>query len=117
MKHFLPVLFLFLVTSLSIAQSNTWNSTANQRSTRTILESNNPIQIFPNPATSYIGITEVKGVQKILIFNLVGRKMKQYENIAKDRQYFIGDLPKGMYLVQLLNQQNKVITTRRVSKR
>lgn len=116
MKHFLPVLFLFLVTSVSIAQSNTWSSKASQRSTRTLLE-NNPIQVFPNPATSYIGITEVNGVQKILVFNLVGRKMKQFENIAKDRQYFIGDLPKGMYLVQLLDLQNKVITTRRVSKR
>ncbi|MEM6378073.1 MAG: T9SS type A sorting domain-containing protein [Bacteroidota bacterium] len=116
MKHFLPVFFLFLVTSFSIAQSNTWNSTPSQRSSRTVLE-NNPIQVFPNPATSYIGITEVKGVEKVLIFNLVGRKMKQFENIAKDRQYFIGDLPKGMYLVQLLDQQNKVITTRRVSKR
>lgn len=116
MKHFLPVFFLFLVTSFSIAQSNAWSGTPSQRSSRIMLE-NNPIQVFPNPATSYIGITEADGVQKILVFNLVGRKMKQFEDIAKDRQYFIGDLAKGMYLVQLLDQQNKVITTRRVSKR
>jgi hypothetical protein len=116
MKHFLPVFLFIFFTSLSIAQSNSWNSKLGNNPSSIAL-STNSIQVYPNPATSYIGITEVEGVGKILVFNLVGRKMKQYVDIAKDKRYFVGDLPKGMYLVQMLDQQNKVITTRRVSKR
>lgn len=76
-----------------------------------------PIQVYPNPATNYFGITEIEGVQKIYVFNLVGKRMKQYQDIAIDKQYFIGDLPRGMYLVQMVGEKNKVIVTRRVSKR
>ena len=115
MKHILPlVFFLFLFVIVSDAQSSAWYSTP-AKIQRTA--SNPDIQVFPNPTTSYFGITEVNNVKKIIIFNLVGRKMKQYEDIAKDKRYFIGDLPKGMYLVQMIGSDSKIITTRRISKR
>lgn len=75
------------------------------------------INIYPNPATSFIGLSHSKGVKRILIFNMVGRQMKSFEAGEADNQYFIGDLNRGMYLIQLLGENNKVITTKRVSKR
>ena len=115
MKHILPlVFFLFLFANISDAQSRAWYSTSAKTQRTTI---NPDIQVFPNPTTSHFGITEVNGVKKIIIFNLVGRKMKQYQDIAKDKRYFIGDLPKGMYLVQMIGGDSKIITTKRISKR
>ena len=48
---------------------------------------------------------------------MVGRQMKSFEAGEVDSRYFIGDLNRGMYLVQILGENNKIITTKRVSKR
>ena len=115
MKHFLPVVFFLLIATITTAQSSNWSSSGSSKTKA--LATNTIIQVFPNPATSYFSLTEIDNVKQVLVFNLVGRKMKQFTEIAKDKQYFIGDLPKGMYLVQMLNKQEKIITTRRISKR
>lgn len=75
------------------------------------------ISIYPNPATNYISIDNDQTVKSIKIFNLVGRKLKSFDNIQKNEQYDISTLPNGMYLVQVIDQSNKVITTQRISKR
>lgn len=76
------------------------------------------LQIFPNPFTSYISLGEnATGlVGKILVFNLVGRQMKKFDFVNGEK-YYVGDLPKGMYLVQLLGTKGKILRTKRVSKR
>jgi hypothetical protein len=75
------------------------------------------ISIYPNPATNYISINKDENVKQIAIFNLVGRKLKTIEDVEKDEQYDVSDLPNGMYLVQIIDKSNKIITTQRVSKR
>ena len=79
-------------------------------------EKNVQIQVYPNPATDYIAISEDKPVQRLAIFNLVGRQMREFE-VAKGRQYPVADLPDGIYLIQLIDHGNQVITTHRISKR
>lgn len=46
---------------------------------------------------------------------MVGRPMKQFKAAANEK-YPIGDLIPGMYLVQLLDVDQKVIATRRIRK-
>ena len=75
------------------------------------------ITVYPNPATNYISIDNADNVKKITIINLVGRKLKTFENIQQDERYDVTELPNGMYLVQIIDNSNKVITTVRVSKR
>ncbi len=75
------------------------------------------ISIYPNPATNYISIDNDENVKSIIIFNLVGRKMLTFDNIRKDEQYDVSTLSNGMYLVQVTDQANKIITTQRISKR
>ncbi len=75
------------------------------------------IQVFPNPTTSHIELSKSDGVAQIIVYNLVGKKMKTFVNVADGQKYYVGDLPNGMYLVQLLSASNDIITTRRVSKR
>lgn len=108
------LLSFFIICGVGVyAQSNSKISKSQK------LESLN-LQIFPNPVTTSFEITynevETTGVNTISIFNLVGRKLKSFD-ANNGSKYYIGDLPKGMYLVQLLGQKNKIITTRRLSKR
>lgn len=114
MKHSLLFLFLF-VFSLSVAYSQTSFSDR-----LTIKPQNNKekvdLQIFPNPAIDYIGITKNEVVRHVAVFNLVGRQMKNFEAVDGEK-YYVGDLPRGMYLVQLLGADNQIITTQRVNKR
>ena len=74
------------------------------------------ITIFPNPATEFISIANDLNVKEVSIFNLVGRKMKTLDAVIGER-YDVSNLPNGMYLVQLRDENLKVITTQRISKR
>ncbi len=75
------------------------------------------ISVYPNPVTNFISINKADNVNAISVFNLVGRKLKTFRDIEKDQRYDVSDLPNGMYLVQILDSANKIITTQRVSKR
>lgn len=74
------------------------------------------LKIYPNPASNFIQLKVTAGVSAIIIYNLVGRKIKDFTP-AKDKTYLIADLPKGMYLIQLLDFSGKVLTTQRLSKK
>lgn len=74
------------------------------------------IQIFPNPTTDYIQLTNSEEVARIVIINMVGRTLRVFEAIEDQKLYRIGDLPRGMYLVQIIGDKNKIITTKRVKK-
>ena len=72
--------------------------------------------VFPNPATEYITVTNDDAVRNIYVFNLVGRKIKTFD-VTKGERYEIGDLPNGLYVVQLIGKTNKVLTTQRLTKK
>lgn len=75
------------------------------------------VSVYPNPATNYISVNKDENIKSIVVFNLVGRKLKTIENVQKNEHYDVTNLPKGMYLVQVIGTDNKVITTQRISKR
>ena len=74
------------------------------------------LKVFPNPAINFIQLKESSKVGAIIIYNLVGRKIKNFTPV-KDKAYQITDLPKGMYLIQLLDFSGKVLSTQRLSKK
>ena len=110
-KNLLILPFLFL-TVLILSQTNTY--TPSSKTGQTV--SKKSIKIYPNPAFNFIGISELSNVSNIIIYNLVGRKMKMFA-AQKGEKYNVSDLPKGMYLVQLLTTNGKVLTTKRLSKK
>ncbi len=111
MKHYYPLFFFLFFTISGFAQAD-WPSGPGDEAAEKV-----DIQIYPNPATSYIGLTDASNVGRVLVFNLVGRQLKMFEGVQSDERLYIGDLNKGIYLVQILDEGNNVITTRRVSKR
>lgn len=74
------------------------------------------VAVFPNPATEFITVNNEDAVKNIYVFNLVGRKMKTFE-VEKGERYEIGDLPNGLYVVQLIGRNNKVLTSQRLTKK
>lgn len=75
------------------------------------------LAIYPNPAVEFIAVNDEEAtVKQIVIFNLVGKKVRSFDAMPNER-FPIGDLPKGMYLVQLLDGENKIINTQKVNKK
>ena len=74
------------------------------------------IKIFPNPTVDFISITEAQYVERLIIYNIVGRPVKMFE-ANYNNTYNIVDLPTGMYLVRLMGEDDKTIKTVRLSKK
>lgn len=114
MKHFL----LFLTLVLFIIPKAIGQTSAKTGGWYAAVEADRGalIEVYPNPTTSHIGLTDVQGVQKVMIFNLAGRQMKIFEDIAPDKKFYVGDLPRGIYLVRIMGEKSKTLTTKRISK-
>jgi len=102
MKHFLLVFALVLVGSAALRAQN---------------KSLADLSVFPNPTTDYISVKDNNdAVGFITVFNLVGKKVKEFE-FVKGEQYYVADLMKGMYLVQILDRAKHTLTTQKLDKR
>ena len=71
------------------------------------------VSVFPNPATEFITVNNEDAVKNIYVFNLIGRKMKNFE-VVKGERYDVADLPNGLYIVQLVGRNNKILTTQKM---
>ena len=74
------------------------------------------LSVFPNPATDYIELSNNDVVDRMIIYNLLGREIKNF-NVVNGRQYEVADLPNGMYLVSLINEEEGILKTFRLNKR
>jgi hypothetical protein len=114
MKHILPVFFVLLFactlsTQTSYATPPYYDLSGD--------EDRVEVKIYPNPATDFIALTDISNVKKITIYNLLGRQMKTFVCHNVDEKHYVGDLPRGMYLVQIISNKDKIIKTQRVNKR
>jgi hypothetical protein len=75
------------------------------------------LTVYPNPATEYIFVQDNNdAVSEVLIFNLIGKKVKVF-TYNKGEQFYVADLAKGMYLVQLIDHNKHILTTQKLEKR
>ena len=74
------------------------------------------LTVFPNPATEYFKVSEIPNLKHIELFNIVGNKVRSFDAVPQ-KQYYVGDLTDGIYLVRLLSTNGKIIKTIRLSKR
>ena len=74
------------------------------------------LTLFPNPTSDYFQISDLAGLKSIEVFNIVGTKVKAFDAIPQ-KQYFVGDLNEGMYLVRLISSSKKILKTVRMSVR
>jgi len=74
------------------------------------------VSVYPNPTSDFFGISNSTEVARLTIFNLVGKEMRSFE-AEEGIKYSVGDLPNGMYLIQMTDHNKKIINTQRLQKR
>jgi len=75
------------------------------------------LSVFPNPANEFISVQDNNDVVgQLAVYSLIGRKLKEFDYV-KGEQYPIGDLPKGMYLIQVLDKNREILKTQKIDKR
>jgi hypothetical protein len=77
---------------------------------------NNDIRVYPNPAVDYIRITDNDNVSKVWIYNILGKRVKAYDVEVSGMKFDIRDLPRGMYIVRLIDNNEELVMTRRINK-
>jgi len=79
-----------------------------------IADSDRP-KLYPNPAGNYFNIENDQSVERIEIFNVVGRLVLS-GNYNTGSQIDIGDLQSGLYFVKMFDEHNGIIRTLRLNK-
>jgi hypothetical protein len=74
------------------------------------------VSIYPNPVVNDFQLLNAQDVEKIVIYNWLGREVRKFINEREEQLFEIGDLPKGFYYVQMRAANNQIIITRRISK-
>lgn len=74
------------------------------------------VRIYPNPTTAEFQLANGANVDQIVVYSLVGNKLLEFE--AKNSTRFdVSSLPQGIYLVRMLDDEQQVLKTVRLSKR
>ena len=115
MKKNLLFLLLSLFFTTTIFAQEKGNDQQNSALVASLYSKKN-ISVFPNPAVNFIGLSDSENVKQLIVFNVVGRKMKSFM-VSDGEKYDISELPRGMYLIQILDYNQKIITTQRLNKR
>ena len=110
MKKIILLSFLFFMAFAASAQlAQNTSGTPSYRSYKQTLK------VFPNPATEYFQLNDRNNsVDQINIYNIVGKKMGSF-NVEEGKKYYLDQLPKGMYLLQLISDDKKIISTQRLN--
>ena len=64
----------------------------------------NALRIYPNPTIEFFQITDNDVVDKVVIYNIIGRQMRSFK-VAEDMKYNVSDMPDGLYIIRLLNNK------------
>lgn len=116
-KHLLGATDPFLVVRRNgnyqvIASNGLWCSDTSDNyniNTVSIEEYRNVVRdsdIYPNPATDMLHVN-IDKVAEIYIFSIEGKLMKQYK--YNNNTIYIGELPKGIYLIHLKDIKGEVL--------
>ena len=72
------------------------------------------IRVYPNPTTDFIQVNDNPSIETVAVYNLAGMQVRTFAFVT-DKRYYVGDLPKGMYLVQLLGRNRERLVTKRLN--
>ncbi|NRA49508.1 MAG: T9SS type A sorting domain-containing protein [Phaeodactylibacter sp.] len=97
-----------------VAVSADFNFTASLPSSTSNLDQT-PLSVFPNPTADYFNIRGGNGIDRIVLFNVLGREMRSF-NVAPGQRYYIGDLPNGLYLASMVDNSKGIVKTLRLKK-
>lgn len=74
------------------------------------------IGLFPNPTFGTFKLTEQNSVDRISVYNIIGKEVVSFSATANGN-YDVSDLENGMFLVRLFDQKGETLKVLRLSKR
>ncbi len=74
------------------------------------------INVYPNPTNDLFQISEDDGVAMISVHNVLGKKVYENTHIG-GRGHNVSDLPRGIYMVRMFDEDGKMRKVLRLSKR
>lgn len=74
-----------------------------------------PLSVFPNPTADYFNVRGGNGIDRVVLYNILGREMRNF-NVAPGQRYYIGDLPNGLYLASMVDDNKGIVKTLRLKK-
>jgi hypothetical protein len=69
--------------------------------------------IFPNPTTGNVTIAGI-GLNRVEIYNVLGSKLVEYNNVIDHLQINVNNFADGLYFVKLYSETNGVVAKRLV---
>jgi cytochrome c peroxidase len=109
------VAFLGTLTGVDVYTNEIWSDPFDASGNITLVGSvlateevlfENTIRVYPNPVETYLNIEIETGDYQAFIYDLNGKKYTQKE-MTGNEQWTIGDLSKGIYLLQIVDQNSK----------
>jgi hypothetical protein len=70
----------------------------------------NALNIYPNPASDFIQLTENSLVRRLVVYNVLGSPVVTFNALA-NQKFDISGLPKGVYMVELVGQNGETTKT------
>jgi len=77
---------------------------------------NNKIKLYPNPSSQLLNIKEDAEVSDIIIYNLIGKKIKTLKHSVGE-SHDISELDRGIYLIRMLNKEQHILNVSRLTKK
>ena len=83
MKQIVLLFFFIVLTSSAFSQTS-----FNDRLKLNLESEKIDIQVYPNPVTDYLKVSDNASVERVKIFNLVGKAVKNYDYLrGRERVY------------------------------
>lgn len=79
------------------------------------IEAAKAITLFPNPAADQFTLTENTVVENVVVYNILGSVVKRF-NAFTTNTFDIADLNAGIYMVQLLGEDDELLRTMKMNK-
>lgn len=74
-------------------------------------------RLFPNPVIDRFFVAGAPDLSRLEVFNTLGSRVKVFNNPQPGDSFFVGDIPQGVYLVSLVDEQGNVVRTIRMLRR
>ena len=102
MKRLITILFFLIIATTYVSGQAAPSMEADEKI----------VKLYPNPAVSYVTFDIQKNISKgfsIQIYNLLGKKMIESQNILIKTTVLLNEFNRGVYIYHLRNQNGKII--------